>query len=147
MGIRKPKYVYHGSPRAVKEDFIPRVPQDLGKRKDNIVKGVYASSIKNKAIGMAISGSKGVISSGMGFGIGNQRKGIIYEGWPNQKYVYLYTFNSETFERRPKTSTQFISRGSVTPAKVEKLSVRDYIHLVRKASRKELNDFNKKYGE
>jgi len=143
---RKPKYVYHGSPKKIKGKFIPKIPKDLGKCKHNMMNGVYASSTKNKAIGMAVCGAKGVVSSGMGFDFGSRQKGIIYEGWPAQKYVYLYIFSSETFERFPKNSTQFVSMEAVAPVKIEKLETEKYLKLVRRASKKELNNFIKKYG-
>ena len=146
MGLRKPNYVYHGSPKNIKGKFIPKIPRDLGKNNHNIMNGVYASSARNKAIGMAVCGAKGVISSGMGFDIGEKRKGVIYEGWPVQKYVYLYIFDSETFERYPKNSTQFVSMKAVKPVKVEKFETKNYLKLVRKASKKELHNFHKKYG-
>lgn len=143
---KKPRYVYHGSPKLIEGMFELRAPRDLNKDPDNIVEGVYASSVKDKAIGMAVSGATGVISSGMGFGIGNKRKGIIYEGWPNQEYVYLYTFDPKPFIRRPADSTQFIATKKVSPLKVEKLRTVDHIHLVKKASKRELNNFHKKHG-
>jgi len=143
--MRKPKYVYHGSPKKINGKFVLRVPRDLGKCKHNIMNGIYASSVKNKAIGMAVCGAKGVVSSGMGFDIGDRKKGVIYEGWPSQEYVYLYTFFSETFKRCPKNSTQFVSMKSIIPIKTEKLKTKNYLKFIRKASKKELCDFIKKY--
>lgn len=145
MVRKKPKYVYHGSPKRIMGKFTPRIPRDLGKNKHNIMNGIYASSAKNKAIGMGICGAKGVISSGMGFDLGDRQKGVIYQGWPKQKYIYLYIFDSKTFERYPKNSTQFVSMEEVVPLKVDKLLTENYIHLVKKASNKELNKFIKKY--
>ena len=146
MVRRKPKYVYHGSPKRISEKFVTKIPRDLGKCKHNIRNGIYASSVRSKAIGMAVCGAKGVVSSGMGFDIGNKQKGVIYVGWPVQKYIYLYTFSSETFVRCPKNSTQFVSMKSVAPIKVEKLKTENYLKLVRKPSKKELGIFIKKYG-
>ncbi|MCK5345415.1 hypothetical protein KAI32_02320 [Candidatus Pacearchaeota archaeon] len=146
MELRKPKYVYHGSPKRIKGKFTPKIPRDLGKNKHNIMNGVYASSVKNKAIGRGVCVAKGVISARMGFDLGDRQKGVIYKGWPAQKYIYLHTFDSETFERYPKNSTQFVSMKAVKPVKIEKLLTEDYLKLIRKASKKELNNFIKKYG-
>lgn len=147
MVTKKPKYVYHGSSRRISGPFNPNVPNDLTKSKDNNINAIYATSSKIKAIAMGICASKGVARSGMDFEIGNRSKGIIYEGWPKQKYVYLYTFISDTFERSPKNSTQFVSRSSVSPVKIEKMEISKYIHLVRRASKKEIIDVAKLIGD
>lgn len=68
---------------------------------------------------------------------------VIYRGWPKQKYIYLYTLPSRTFKNRPYGSPQWVSFEAVTPTKIEKLLVEDFIHLVRKASAKERKDFFK----
>lgn len=139
------KTLYHGSPRKIKGIFlIPRKPEDLEKRKENLEKGVYASHIRNNAISMALISAKGVISSGLDFNAG--KKAVIYEGWPKQKYVYLYTLLIENFHRGSKKSSQWISTKPVKPIKIEKIKVKDYLSLIKKATNKEINNFNKKYG-
>ena len=147
----KPKYVYHGSSRKIKgEKITPKQARDLGDVPNNTLKGIYASDYKNEAIAMAIVKCKGVKGASVHM---KKIKGkltmnaIIYGGSPNQKYIYLYTLPSKTFENRPKGSPQWVSSKSVKPKKIEKLLVEDHIHLIRKATKQEKEDWLKKYGD
>ena len=146
----KPKYLYHGSGREIKGNLIPKKAFDLDKTKNNTMKGIYASSHKEEAIAMGILKCKGVKGSSVHMGRNNgiiNMDAVIYGGWPKQKYIYLYTLSSETFENRPKGSPQWVSSESVKPKKVEKLLVKDYIHLIRKATKKEKEKWVKEYGD
>lgn len=138
----KIKFLYHGTPRRIKTKFlIPKKPQDLENKKENTIKAVYATYIKNSAIAMAIISAKGVISGTLNY----RKKSVVYEGWPKQKYVYLYTLPSESFSRSSKKSSQWISKKPVKPTKIEKLKIKDYLHLIRKATKKEVAGFFKKF--
>lgn len=139
----KPKYLYHGSAKKLKGKYlIPKKPHDLENQKENLVRAVYATDIKNSAIAMAIISSKGALSATLHY----RKKSVIYEGWPNQKYVYLYYLPSESFKRSSRKSPQWISVVKVKPLKIEKLKIKDYLHLVRKATKKEIHDFFKRHG-
>ena len=46
----------------------------------------------------------------------------------------------------PKGSPQWVSKKSVKPIKKERLLVKNYIHLVRKPSKKEKLEWIKMYG-
>ncbi|MEX2017241.1 MAG: hypothetical protein WD876_02110 [Candidatus Pacearchaeota archaeon] len=146
----KPKYLYHGGGKELEgEKLIPTKATDLGKNPDNLYRGVYASDVKNDAIAMGILSCKGVRISSCGV----ERKdsteveAIIYNGWPEQDFFYLYVLPSETFRNRPNGSHQWVSLEAVKPLKVEKLLVKDYLYLVRRASEKERNDWDKKFGK
>lgn len=138
------KFVYHGSPKKIRGSFlVPHKPSDLGKKKENLKKGVYASHIKDNAIAMAIICAKGVISGSLDFN--KRKKGIIYEGWPKQKYFYLYVLPNKNFLRSSKNSSQWVSNKLVKPIKIEKLRIKDYLYLIKKATNKEIKEFYKRY--
>lgn len=140
----KPKFLFHGSPKKIKGGFlVPRQPHDLENCKENLKKGVYASNLKGKAISMAIISSKGVRSSSLNFK--KRKKAIVYEGWPKQKYFYLYILPSENFSKSNISSSQWVSSKKVKPIKTKKLKVKDYLHLIRKATQKEVEKVYKKY--
>lgn len=71
---------------------------------------------------------------------------IIYDGFPEQDYFYLYTLNSDGFENKPSGSCQWVSLKPVKPVRMERLSVKDHIHLVRKASKKEREKWFSKFS-
>ena len=111
---------------------------------EKIKKGVYATDIKNNAIAMAIISSKGVISGSLNFK--KNKKAIIYEGWPRQKYVYLYGFLSKGFIKDSKKSSEWISQNKVKIINLKKLKIKNYLNLVRKATDEEIKRFFKKHN-
>jgi hypothetical protein len=139
----KKEYLYHGSPRKLKgKSLIPKKPHDLGKKRENLTKGIYATDVKNSAIAMAIICAKGVRSGSLLY----RKKSVIYEGQPKQKYVYLYYLPFKTFKRTSKRSHQWVSIVKVKPTKIERLKVKNYLNLIRKATKEEVKKFYKKYG-
>lgn len=146
--MTKPKYVYHGSGRELEGDkLIPQKATDLCDIPDNLLVGVYASGIRDEAIAMGILSCKGVVSSRCGVKGKHSTKveAIVYDGWPQQDYFWLYTLPSKTFESRPRGSQQYVSLTPVKPEKIERLAVKDYIHLVRKATEEEKKEWSGKY--
>jgi len=134
--VMKTKCLYHGSPKKlIGGKLIPKKPIDLGKQKENLYSGIYASDIKEIAIAMAILSCKGVLYSSLD--LSQKRKGVIYSGWPKQEYVYLYTLPSEEFRKSKRMSHQFVTQKPVKPIKTEELKIEDYINLVRNATKKE----------
>ncbi len=143
--MEKPKYLYHGSSKELIGGFlVPKNPIDLGDRPDNLHKGVYASDIKESSCAMAIISCKGV--KGASLKESGNTFAIIYEGYPEQDYFYLYTLDSATFENRPKGSHQWVSFEQVKPIKIERLVVKDFIHLIRMATEEEKKEFYNRYG-
>jgi len=137
----KPKYLYHGSPRELEGDaLVPKQSKDLGNRPENLHKAVYATEIKGIAIAMAIIACKGV--TGGSLNSVKEPHGIIF-GLPEQDYIYLHTLSSDTFE--PAVRPQWVSHVPVKPVKTEKLLVKDYLHLVRKATKEEYEKWKEKY--
>ncbi len=140
----KPKYLYHGSPKKIiGDELIPHQAHDLEKRPENLHKAVYATSEKELAIAMAIISAEGVIYSSLSFG--DFPPGVIYQGWPEQEIVYLYTLPVESFEPCGPQSKQWISYQPVKPIKIEELLLEDYLHLVRKASADEAKKWIARY--
>lgn len=137
------KYLYHGSSKKlIRDKLIPKKPTDLGKRKRDIRRGIYASDKKEIAIAMAMISCKGVEYSSLSF---NKKPfGTIYKGKPQQTYVYLYTLFSDKFKKIGKD--EWISSVPIKPIKIEKLKIKDYINLIRKATKEEKERWFKKYG-
>lgn len=138
------KYLFHGSTKEIKGNrLLPNQASDLGERPENLHKAVYATDVKEIAIAMAIISCKGVNYSSLDF----KKKpfGIIYEGWPEQKNIYLYSLPRETFKQDGGSGHQYHSIKPVKPSKVEKLKTDDYIYLVRKATNSEKEKFFEKY--
>jgi len=143
--MTKPKYVYHGSGKKLEGDkLIPKKATDLGENPDNLLEGIYASDWKEDAIIMDILSCKGVRSAGSHVEK-NKVEEIIYDGWPQQDYFWLYILQSKKFESRPRGSHQYISLTPVKPEKIERLAVKDYIHLVRRATEEEKKKWFGKY--
>jgi hypothetical protein len=136
--------LYHGSTKKLIGDkLIPKPAQDLGERPENLHTAVYATSMKEAAIAMALISCEGVITSSLYY---KTPYGVIYEGWPKQRFIYLYTLPSKTFVQSKKGSKQYHSLEQVKPLRKDKLLVKDYLSLIRKATDKEIERFNKKYG-
>lgn len=139
------KKLYHGSSRKLEGDkLLPKQATDLGENSENIHKAIYASNIKDNAIIMAILSCRDIISSSLSFK--KDSKGIIYNGWPKQEFIYLYTLPGETFKQARKMGIQYYSEEPVKPLKIEKLKIKDYLYLVRKATEKEEKEFYQKFG-
>lgn len=140
------KYLFHGSANKIRGDkLLPQQAKDLHEKPENLYKAVYATDIKEIAIAMAIICNKGVIYSALDF----KKKpfGIIYEGWPTQEEIYLYILPSETFKQEGGAGHQYYSTEPVKPINLEKMSIKDYMYLIRKATDFERENFLKKYGE
>lgn len=127
----KIRYLYHGSTRPlVGEYLLPNKPYDLENKLDNLHEAVYATSNINIAIVMAIISSKGVNYASLKFD--KKPYGEIYEGWPKQKFVYLYVLPSKTFIQSGEKGKQWISNVKVKPLKCLKIKIDKYLSLVRK---------------
>lgn len=143
----KKLYLYHGSAHKIKgKKLLPKRPGDLENNPENLIRGVYATDIKELAMGMALISCKGVLASGINFEKG-KTKGIVYDGWPNQKSFFLYTLSPEGFKQSRGIKNQFVSRDPVVIKGEEELKVSDYIRLIRKANKKEIGRFKKKYPD
>ena len=64
---------------------------------------------------------------------------------PKQEFIYVYHLPIETFKQTQIDKHQFVSLVAVKPIKTEKLKVKDYTHLIRKATKKETDYWIKKY--
>ncbi len=144
--MNKPRFLYHGSMREIEgEELLPRQAQDLLEVPENLHCAVYATNIKDIAIAMAITRCKGVHGSSLMFKW--KPCGLIYDGWPEQEYVYLYTLPSDTFKQEGGGGFQWHSLKPVKPSKIERISVLDNIHLIRRATDEEIKRFFEKYRD
>lgn len=141
----KPKYLYHGSRKKLVRGMLkPMKAGSLGRKAEDKLTAVYATNKKNAAIVMAIISGAKLSSMEIVKGVA---KGIIYKGWPKREEIYLYYLYSKDFIKLKGDSWQWVSHKPVKPIKVEKLKNRDYIHLIRKATKKEKDMWRKEYGK
>lgn len=132
--------LYHGSTRKLKI-LKPKQATGINKKADRQV-GVYATDKKDRAIAMTLIHLKGIEGgTRLNFPKGKP-KGIIFEGWPTQKYFYLYTLPKKTFKKID--SWQWISKEEVIPLKIEKLKTKDYVYMIRKGTEREKKEFERR---
>ena len=138
--MKKPKQLYHGTRKKIIGNKLePRKARGLGKEKGKLT-AVYATDKKDAAIVMGII--SGALTSSMHF-YKRKAKGIIYEGWPKREEVFLYYLPSNNFKQID--NWQWTSDLPVKPIKIQKLKIEDYIHLIRKATKKEKEKFMNKH--
>jgi hypothetical protein len=145
--MKELKTLFHGSPNElIGNKLNPSQGEDSDERPENKQFGVYATDKKDLAIIMGILGCKDVI----GGSIDEYQKGKlnarIYGEFPKQEHIYIYHLPAETFKQTKIDKHQFISLIAVKPLKVEKLKVKEFIHLIKKATKEETAYWIKKYG-
>lgn len=144
--MSKPIHLYHGSAKEIEgEELLPRQAHDLSEVPENLYCAVYATDIRDIAIARAIIRCKGVHSSTLMFKW--RPCGLIYNGWPEQEHIYLYTLPSDTFKQEGGDGAQWHSLKPVKPSKIERISVLDNIHLIRKATDEEIRRFFERYRD
>jgi len=145
--MNEPKFLYHGSARAIEgAELLPMQASSLDDDPEQLLRAVYATDAKEIAIAMAIISCAGVKGSSLSLGASSKAPfGIIYEGWPKQDYIYLCTLPSNSFKNTG--GRQWVSLKPVKPIKIEKLAVSDYLHLVRKATKREVKKWFEKYKD
>ena len=140
--------LYHGSNKSIKGKLIPKQSKDVGQNPENLIKGIYSTDIKNLAIAMAIISNKKVKRSSLNFSKyeKGKTKAIIYEGWPEQEYVYLYKLPPTTFAQSKGIAHQFVSTKPINPLSIEKIKVKYHLHLIRKATEEDQKKWKNKFG-
>jgi len=146
--MEKLTILYHGSSNKLIGDKLnPSQGDDSDERPENKQFGVYATDRKDLAIVMAILGCEDVIGGSIDKYKQGKLNARIYGNYPKQEYIYLYHLPIETFKQTQIDKHQFVSLVAVKPIKTEKLKVKDYTSLIRKATKKETEDWIKKYGK
>jgi hypothetical protein len=126
----KPTVLYHGSQnKLIGDELIPR--QARGLKEEDKLEGVYATRIKEFAIIKAILSSSGVNSKSSIDIIENNIHGLIHNGWPEAKEVYVYHLNPDNFENIPRNSHQYVSFKRIKPLEIEVIKTEDYIYLIK----------------
>ena len=94
---------------------------------------------------MGICTGRGVNGSSVGIRRKKSKRidATIYGGWPKHTYFYLYILSSKDFINKPRGSHQWVSLKAVKPEKIEKLKVKDYLYLIRKATKIEKEKWRK----
>ena len=118
--MRKPKYLWHGSTRKFKV-IRPSQAKDISGHPMSNMKAVYATDIKELAIGFGLVDKKYKKFADyskkpvqMVIINGNIRKG---------KHFYLYKLSSRCFKEMPRGSHQWLSFEKIIPKKIIKLKV------------------------
>ena len=143
---KKPNVIYHGSSKKIIGETInPSQGDDSDERPDNKLFGVYAADRKDFAIVMGIFSCKDVIGGSIDSFTKNSMDVKIYGKLPKQKYIYLYTLPAKTFNPSKAIKHQFVSKVAVKPIKIEKVLISDYVHLLKRATKKETKEWVKKY--
>jgi hypothetical protein len=135
----KTKYLYHGSNKKI-EILEPRKPDDPDPKHSK--KGVYATSLKKVALGMAAVRSAKVSA----FKNRKTHQMNIVEGKPDMKaIVYLHILDSKDFKQNYKD--EWIAIKKVKPVNIGEYKVSELKHLWRKSNKKELKEFLKDRDE
>ena len=146
--MKKINVLYHGSPRKlVGEKLNPSYGGDSEERPENNFLAVYATDRKDLAIVMAMMACKDVIGGSIDKYKKSKLDARIYGNYPNQKFIYLHHLPVKTFKQTKIDKHQFVSLVAVKPIRTEKISVKDYHHLLRPATKDETAKWTKKYGK
>ena len=126
-------YLYHGSPNHIEGKVEPRQGKDIDNKPEKNLFGIYATDNLEIAISKAILSCRGI--RGLTY-LNSERKkppyGIIFAGWPKAEYIYIYKLPIATF--KPVSKHSWISPVPVMPIELQIMQVRDFMHLVRKAT-------------
>ena len=140
--------LYHGSPNKLIGDKLNLSKgEDSDERPENNQLGVYATDKKELAIVMGIFGCKDVLGGSIDEYKDDELNAIIYGDFTKQEYVYVYYLPIETFKKTRIDKHQFVSLVEVKPIKVESIKVKDYLHLIKRATKDETDYWMKKYGK
>jgi len=144
--MNKSAILYHGSSNKLIGDKLnPSQGDDSDERPENKQFGVYATDRKDLAIVMGILGCKDVIGGSIDEYDKDKLNARIYGNFPNQEFIYLYHLPIETFKQTKIDKHQFVSLVAVKPIKTEKIRVKDYTYLIKKATKDETDKWMKKY--
>lgn len=140
-----PKFLYHGSPNYIEGEVEPRQGKDINNKPEKNLFGIYATNNLEIAISKAILSCPGIRELTY---LNSERKnppyGIIFSGWPEAEHIYIYKLPIATF--KPVSKHSWVSPAPVMPIDLQILQVRDYIHVVRKATLLEKIHLFFKYG-
>jgi len=140
------KYLYHGSSEKLQGDKLnPSQGEDSEERPENRLLAVYATDRKDLAIVMGILGCKDVFGGSIEEYSEGKLNAVIYGDFPKQEFIYLHYLPMETFKQTKIDIHQFVSDVAVTPIKTEKIRIKDFYNLFRVGTKKESEDWAKKY--
>jgi hypothetical protein len=140
----KPKYLWHGSPNKL-EILEPSNAVDLSGHPDSNQNGVYATDLKELAIEFGLIDKK--YQKFADYSKEPVQMVLINGEIRNGKVFYLYKLLNKNFKEMPEGSHQWVSLKSEKPIEVIELNVDDYKHLVRVATKKDIDLFNSLIGK
>ncbi len=144
--MRNPKVLYHGSSNKLEGCKLqPSLGKDSEERPENNLLAVYATDRKDLAIVMGILGCKDVFGGSIDSYQKEKLNAIIYGKFPKQEFIYLHRLPIKTFKQTKIDAHQFVSDVAVKPIKTEKIKIKDYLNLFRVGTKKEGEDWAKKY--
>lgn len=127
------EHLYHGSPNYIEGKVEPRQGEDISKKPEKNLLGIYATDNIEIAICKAVLSCRGI--RGLTY-LNSERKGppygIIFSGWPKAECIYIYKLPIATF--KPVSENSWISPVPVMPIEVQTMKVRGCIYVVRKAT-------------
>ena len=143
--------VWHGSIHKIDGSLEPRQAHDLGGNPEQNLVAIYAYKDREHAIipGLARNPDGAYPKVFLNPSVDDQLVSIDGEVRLGEK-VYLYKLPAETFRNTgiPSDRPEWVSEeehGPVEPCAIEEVSVDDYEHLVRYATKEDL-EFYKKHG-
>lgn len=87
----------------------------------------------------------------MGGGIDEYQEGKlnarIYGEFPKQEYIYVYSLPIKTFKQNEIDKHQVVFLVAVRTIKIEKVKIKEFTYLIKKATKEETDYWIKKYGE
>lgn len=141
------KNLYHGSSKKLVGEFLkPSQGKDSEERPENNLFAVYATDRKDLAIVMGILGCRDVTGGSIGEYVEGKLDATIYGDYPKQKFIYVHHLPQVTFKQTKIDKHQFVSEVLVKPTKTEKLLIKNYLSLLKKASLSETKKWLEKYS-
>jgi hypothetical protein len=140
----KLKYLWHGSINKHKK-LEPSKAVDLSGHPDSNKKGVYATDIKELAIEFGLADKK--LHKFADYSKNPVQLVLIEGSIRTGKKFYLYKLHKTNFKETPKGSHQWVSIKSIKPIEILELNVDDYKHLVRKANKKDKENYLSMIGK
>lgn len=139
---KEKEYLWHGSRNKI-EKLTPRQAIDIGGEADNNRKAIYATDLKNFAIMMGLATKDS--DTGM-FWDQKPIQMVLYKGKiRNGEKIYLHKLpmkdeSGKDMFTPSNTDHEFYSNPGVKeikPLEIIELDVDDYVHLIRKANKKD----------
>ncbi len=137
--MNKPKILFHGSKRKIKDFLEPQKATDK-KSKSNSQNAVYATDRFECALGMSLTGDQKAFADYQE----KDFKAVFVKEPPTPKIQrFVYEVSSDTFEENPKGSHQWSSKFKAKILKTHVYSTKQLSKYWRMATEEEKKNLNK----